>query len=72
MTAPLKITRTFAVGKFTCEMTFARGALDVAWTPDTPKGELDEAAMKQYRAGRDTLLQEVAREYGGAVAVIEL
>jgi hypothetical protein len=72
MTAPFKITRTFPVGKFTCKMTFQRGGLDVAWTPDTPKGELDEAAMKQYRAGRDALLQEVAVEYGGAVAVVEL
>jgi hypothetical protein len=32
-----KMTNTFRVGRFICEMTFADGHLSAHWSPDVPK-----------------------------------
>jgi hypothetical protein len=63
---------TFRVGVYTCEMTYNEGGtLKAKWRPDMPRN-LPAGAMDEYRAGRDTLLAEVATALGGPALVIEL
>ena len=71
------LERTFAVGRFTCTMTFPRpkpGAavhLAAEWSPRVPQ-RLSSSELRAYRAGRDAALAEVARLLGGTVAVLEV
>jgi hypothetical protein len=67
-----KWTNTFLVGIYKCKMTYSReGGLNAEWTPDLPDRQLSSQEASQYRAGRDALLQEVGKEIGGKVLVVE-
>jgi hypothetical protein len=64
----------FKVGHYTCTMTFVSSAcrFECAWDPhEPPQKSLSKAAIAEYRAGRDALLAEVAREIG-TVLVIDI
>jgi hypothetical protein len=63
---------TFEVGRYTCTMTFVQSApaLQCAWSPHTPPAKsLSRKEIDQYRAGRDALMAEVARDYGNILIV---
>jgi hypothetical protein len=59
---------------YKCEMTYSKiRGLRGEWSPDLPtQRSLSEQEIKQYRAGRDALLAEVAEDLGGNVAVVEI
>lgn len=71
------LTRTFRVGKRTVTLTFPRpkagDALCLAceWSPDPPR-RLSKAELRQYRAGRNAAVAELARELGVKAAVVEV
>lgn len=68
----LKLENTFFVGEHKCELVYTkRRGLRTNWTPDLPRRELSEQEWTQYRAGRDALLVEVGKHFGGSVLVIE-
>ena len=56
----LSVTMTAGPGGFTCE-----------WSPTIPR-ELKKKERNRYRAGRDSLLAEVAQRLGGGVLVVEV
>lgn len=64
----------FRVGRYTCAMRYplpaGSGQLQAEWQPEVP-GKLTAAEIAQYRAGRDELLTEVARQTGLNIAVVE-
>jgi hypothetical protein len=63
---------TFRVGIYVCEMTYGpRRDLKVRWRPSMPR-RLSDQEWDEYRAGRDSLLAEVATAIGGGVMVVEL
>jgi hypothetical protein len=68
------LSATFVVGRYTCTMTFplpAGSAATIAtWLPETP-GKLAPEELAQYRAGRDALMAEVARQTGLNIAIVE-
>ena len=64
-----KITNTFKVGRYTCELTFADGQLSAEWRPCLPK-RLSSREWKAYRAGRDALMAEVGKMIGGGVLFV--
>lgn len=67
-----KWENTIKVGRYLCRLTFTHDAgLASEWDPHLPSG-LSKSEWKQYRAGRDALLAEVAKSLGGTVAVVEL
>jgi hypothetical protein len=43
----------------------------VEWVPDVP-GRLTAAELRQYRAGRDAVIADVAQTLGISVAVVDL
>lgn len=69
--------RSWPVGVFTCELTVQRpktGALMnavVEWTPAEPP-RLSTEEWRQYRAGRNRAIAELAAQLGISVAVLEL
>jgi hypothetical protein len=68
-----ELTSKFPVGRFTCEMSWspARG-LRCEWSPDVPAPRsLNKKEVRDYRAGRDVFLQEIASTIGGNVMVVE-
>lgn len=71
------LTRTFKVGRRTCTLTFPRpkagDALCLAceWSPGPPR-RLSKAEWREYRAGRNAAVAELARELGVRAAVVEL
>jgi hypothetical protein len=71
------VVRSFRVGKWTCTITLPRierGAvftISSEWSPSMP-GRLSADEMRQYRAGRDQALAELAGTIGGGgVLVLE-
>lgn len=73
---PLAV-RSWRVGKRTVTLTVQRmihGAVGNAvaeWSPSQPK-RLTSKERREYRAGRDNALAEIAGELGGFAAVLEL
>ena len=64
-------TSTFRVGIYKCTMTFSeRHGVRSEWDPKLP-GNLSDSQLQQYRAGRNALMDEIAKEIGGKVLVIE-
>ncbi len=62
---------TFRVGLFTCAMTYRPAReLKAEWRPAMPR-RLSGQEWDEYRAGRNTLLAEVAAAIGGNVLVVE-
>jgi hypothetical protein len=69
----MTMTTKFSVGRFTCEMSWSPGGgLRCEWSPDvsSPRS-LSKKEVREYRAGRDVFLQEVASAIGGNVLVVE-
>lgn len=76
MSAGAGITRSWSVGKYRVTMTIPRSgsgllAATVEWEPYLPK-RLTDAELRQYRAGRDAALAEMAAELGVTVGLVEL
>lgn len=71
------ITRAWRVGSRTVTLSVPKpdGArpvcMSVEWAPNLPR-KLSAEEWKQYRAGRDAALAELAKQLGGAVGLIEL
>jgi hypothetical protein len=63
----------FPVGKFICEMSWSlTGGLRCEWSPDVPAPRsLNKKAIREYKAGRDLFIQELASTIGGNVLVVE-
>lgn len=74
------VTSTFRVGHFRCTLSVPtdqrRGSgivIDADWQPHPPgPGSLTAADLAQYVAGRHRLLEEVAKETGLRIAVVDL
>ena len=66
------ITGEFSVGRFTCTVKAGPDLFEVVWEPEQPKNdEFTEDMMKQYRRGRDSVVEEVAKRLGGSIVVVE-
>jgi len=67
------MTSTFTVGRFTCDMSWSpAGGLTCEWTPDIPAPKsLSKKDVRQYRAGRDAFVQQIAATLGGSVLLVE-
>lgn len=71
------LIRSFRVGRRTVTLTFPRPkegsmlAMACEWDPEPPR-RLSKAEWRQYRAGRDAAVAELAAELGVTAAVIEL
>jgi len=71
------LERTFAVGRFTCTMTFPRpkpGAvvhMAVEWSPRMPR-QLSTSEKAAYRAGRDAAVAAYGEQMGERIAVLEV
>ena len=52
-------------------MTAGPGGFTCEWSPTIPR-ELKKKERNRYRAGRDSLLAEVAQRMGGGVLVVEV
>jgi hypothetical protein len=63
----------FPVGRYLCEMSWSPGCgLRCEWSPDVPPPRsLGKKEVREYRAGRDVFLQEIASTLGGNVMVVE-
>ena len=70
----MKWTNTFVVGAYTCEMTYSKSkGITATWRPKLPPAKsLSKQEHEQYRAGRDALMAEVAKQLGGSVLVVEV
>lgn len=66
-------SNTFLVGPYKCHMTYSEGdgELRCEWDPEMPDRNLSEQELAQYRRGRDSLFDEIAKELGGNVVVVE-
>jgi hypothetical protein len=69
----MRMTCKFPVGRYVCEMTWSPfGYVKCEWSPDVPKpGSFGKKEMREYRAGRDAFVQEIASSIGGNVLVVE-
>jgi hypothetical protein len=66
------MTTKFSVGKYICEMTWTGSGLKCEWSPDVPAPKsFGKKEMREYRAGRDAFVQEIASTIGGNVLVVE-
>ena len=66
-----EMASTFQVGRFTCEMRFASGQLEVGWSPELPTcGSLSAEDLDQYRNGRAAFLARVTEALGGGAALV--
>jgi hypothetical protein len=71
----MKLKTKFAVGKYTCEMSYKpdEGRVDAEWLPDVPSaGSFSKKLMAQYRAGRDAFIRRIAAEIGLNVRLVEV
>jgi hypothetical protein len=70
----MTITSKFPVGRYVCEMSWSPASgLRCEWSPDVPPPRsLGKKEVREYRAGRDAFLQEVASTIGGNVLVVEV
>ena len=71
------LVRTFAVGRrYRCTITMRKpipgtvGSTLFEWEPDVPKN-LTKAELRDYRAGRDAAVAELAQMFGIQVALVE-
>lgn len=66
---------TFWVGIYRCQMSYTkRRGIWTEWDPDLPNRPLTIHEMAQYRAGRDTLMVEIAKDMGvpaSSIVVVE-
>jgi hypothetical protein len=67
------MTSKFPVGRYVCEISWSPvGGLRCEWSPDvrSPRS-LSKKEVREYRAGRDLFMQEIASTIGGNVLVVE-
>ena len=70
MTRPAFATHTFHVGMRKCTMTVQipeKGSLTnvvCEWDPGLPERQFTDQELRQYRAGRDKVLNEIAKVVG--------
>ena len=69
----MPMTSKFLVGRYVCEMSWSNaGGLRCEWSPDVPAPKsLGKKEMREYRAGRDAFVQEIASSIGGNILVVE-
>ncbi len=69
----MPMTGKFLVGRYVCEMTWSTASgLRCEWSPDVPLPKsLGKKEMREYRAGRDAFMQELASTIGGNILVVE-
>ena len=73
MSASWAIRRFVEVGPgLAVELTAGPGGFCAEWIPDKPRCPLTKQEIRNYRAGRDALLGEVAQRMGGGVLVVEV
>jgi hypothetical protein len=63
---------TFKVGRYTCAMSFIWSTRQLAceWAPHVPPPKsLSKKEINQYRAGRDALFAEIARDHGNVLII---
>jgi hypothetical protein len=69
------LVRSFPIGKRTVTISLPRPdsglSLAAEWSPEPPR-KLSKKEWRQYRAGRQTLLEEYAALTGHRIAVIEV
>lgn len=74
--APAEV-RTWSVGRYLCTLTLARPRAgqvmhaSVEWSPAMPK-RLTDSEVREYRAGRDAAIAEIAQMLGITVGVVDL
>jgi hypothetical protein len=69
----MKITSKFNVGRYVCEMSWSPAGMACEWSPDIPPPKsLRKKEIREYRAGRELFMQEVASTIGGNVMVVEV
>ena len=69
----MPMTAKFPVGRYVCEMTWSPSSgLRCEWLPDVPLPKsLSKEEVREYRAGRDAFMQELASTIGGNILVVE-
>jgi hypothetical protein len=69
----MTMTSKFPVGRYVREMSWTTaGGLRCEWSPDVPPPRsLSKKEVREYRAGRDAFVQEIASAIGGNVLVVE-
>jgi hypothetical protein len=69
----MTLTSQFPVGRFVCEMSWTPpDGLRCEWSPNVPSPKsLGKREVREYRAGRDAFVQEIASSIGGNVLVVE-
>ncbi len=70
----MTMTSKFPVGRYICEMSWSQGSvLKCEWSPHVPAPKsLGKKEARQYRAGRDVFMQEIAATLDGNVLVVEV
>jgi hypothetical protein len=75
---PAILVRRWRVGRRTCTLSVPQPQpgqtlhVVVEWDPDMPVGRLNASERRQYRAGRDAAVAELARLIGGVVMAVEV
>jgi hypothetical protein len=65
------VSGVFQVGRFTADMTIGATTMTCEWSPREPvPGELTAADLRQYKAGRNRLIEQFTIETGLRVAVV--
>jgi hypothetical protein len=69
----MTLTSKFPVGRFICEIIWSpASSLRCESSPDVPAPKsLRKEEVREYRAGRDAFVQEIASTLGGNVVVVE-
>ena len=68
--SPALISRPYRIGERLVQFTFDNGSLVSRWTP-APPDEPDEAQRRLYMVARNAFLDDVARQTGERIAVVE-
>ncbi|WOH70647.1 hypothetical protein RX330_20330 [Bradyrhizobium sp. NDS-1] len=67
----MMLSSKFSVGRYVCEMSWSQfGYIKCEWSPEVPTA-LGKQEIREYRAGRDSFVQNVAESVGGNVLVVE-
>lgn len=70
----MKVISKFSVGRYICEMSWSPAyGMTCEWSPDVPTARsLNKKEVREYRAGRDLFVREIASTIGGNVMVVEV
>ena len=72
MTTPIELSSTVTVGRYKCTLrtTGVSGSFRCEWEPQMPP-KLTKQMLRQYRTGRNLLMQRLAAAIGGDILIIE-